>query len=199
VTRDEYREAFRRALEASPLGATMESATEQVFKLDEGHGMAFRNARINEQELMDHVLPHELNNLNHMVGVTHIIGLNMRPGMPNFIFDVEHELFDPKGTVNRDLLLHIMKWKGTLWWIVTIPTHRVDAVNEVAKRFGFHLPPTVPVVMPAGKSMATASLRPERRGELKWKDALWFPVDQSTRTVETIPPKGSVNVSIHER
>jgi hypothetical protein len=189
VIDDEQWKAFVDGLAHSPLRARMDRAHAQVKALEEGHGLAFRNVTLaDDREMAGPVTPDELRTLNYAVKCVHIISVAKRPGAARFLHDLEFDLFDPGSTVNRDILLHLVKWETLLWWIATIPSWRLGAVGNIAKRHGFRLAPTVPVVVSGPARVVIASLTARRRDEPGWEGVAWFPVDQDTRTLEVIPP-----------
>jgi hypothetical protein len=133
-------------------------------------------------------LVRDLNEFNKLTNVVHIITNGLRPNGPEYIHDLELTVFPPGTRLNEQFTLHVVRWCDTLWWVVTIPDHRIRIAEQIAKKYNFHLRNTVPVVIRdgGGRMNINMSLSKDKKAHVP-PEALWFPIDTNTLTVEGLP------------
>lgn len=155
------------------------TAKELVDSLQDGEGLHIEK----HPQPASKVTARQVEELNKVPGVVHIILHYLRPNAPDFLREMEETLFPPETDLNELLFVHVIKWKHALWWVMTIPISYVNDAMRIADKHQFVLRPTVPVVAGIGQFNLLMSFSKEKKHLVP--DRLdWFPIDTNTLTME---------------
>lgn len=82
----------------------------------------------------------------------HFIGMLAppRPGVELCFTQLEHTYFPPGSDINKDFIMRLVNWEGTIWSIVSIPKTEIDLMKKVAAKNGLRLAKGTPQMFTQG-------------------------------------------------